>query len=309
MASLIGSLPLPVFAIMLLFLLGMAGVAGYAGVHARKRAALVTSTPTTPIGMATDGYREFEGRVEAVPGEPLTAPLTRWPCCWYHARVEKYVSRSTSSNQSSEWTVVKEWTSAAPFLVRDSTGVCVVDPHGAEVTPTDKSLWYGAKETPTDRNPAKVGPTESAKGMVEVSGGPNSKFRYSEERIYAGDPLLVLGEFTTGRFGPSADDDEEDDDFEEAADVAETDEVPDEDEADRAAGRIQDLEREDRMMDAARTVTKATISKGSGAQPFLFTTTSQADHVALSTVGGTAALGMAVIPLGLALLLIWARFG
>ena len=63
------------------------------------------------------------------------------------------------------------------------------------------------------------------------------------------------------------------------------------------------------MMDAARTVTKATISKGTGAQPFLFTTTSQADHVALSNVGGTAALGIAVIPLALALVLIWARFG
>jgi hypothetical protein len=301
------SLPLPVFVVIVLFLVGMCGIAAYAGLRARRRAALVMATPTSPIGMAADGYREFEGRVEAVPGEPLTAPLTQWPCCWYHARVEKFVSRP-SSNRSSEWTVVKEWTSGAPFLVRDSTGVCIVDPYGAEVTPADKSLWYGAKETPTDRNPAKVGPTESAKGMVEVSGGPNSKFRYSEERIYAGDALLVLGEFTTGRFGPSSDEDEEDDDAAEAEDAAETDGAQDEDESDRAVGRIQDLQKEDRMMDAARAVTKATIWKGTGAQPFLFTTTSQADHVALSTVGGTALLGMAVVPLGLVLLLIWLRF-
>jgi hypothetical protein len=297
-----------VFVVIVLFLLGMGGIAAYAGIRARRRAALVMATPTSPIGMAADGYREFEGRVEAVPGEPLTAPLTQWPCCWYHARVEKFVSRPSSSNLSSDWTVVKEWTSGAPFLVRDSTGVCIVDPYGAEVTPTDKSLWYGARETPTERNPAKVGPTESAKGMVEISGGPNSKFRYSEERIYAGDALLVLGEFTTGRFGPSSDDDEEDDDAAEAEDAVDTDGAQDEDESDRAGGRIQDLQKEDRMMDAARAVTKATIWKGSGAQPFLFTTTPQADHVALSTVGGTAGLGMAVVPLGLALLLIWLRF-
>jgi hypothetical protein len=302
------SLPLPVFVVIVLFLLGMGGIAAYAGIRARGRAALVMATPTSPIGMAADGYREFEGRVEAVPGEPLTAPLTLWPCCWYHARVEKFVSRPSSSNRSSDWTVVKEWTSGAPFFVRDSTGVCIVDPYGAEVTPTDKSLWYGARETPTDRNPAKVGPTESAKGMVEISGGPNSKFRYSEERIYAGDALLVLGEFTTGRFGPSSDDDEEDDDVAEAEDAVDTDGAQDEDESDRAGGRIQDLQKEDRMMGAARAVTKATIWKGSGAQPFLFTTTSQADHVALSTVGGTALLGMAVVPFGLALLLIWLRF-
>jgi hypothetical protein len=303
------SLPLPVFVVIVLFLGGMGGIAAYAGLRARRRAALVRATPTSPIGMAAEGYREFEGRVEAVPGEPLSAPLTQWPCCWYHARVETFVSRP-SGNRSSDWTVVKEWTSGAPFLVRDSTGVCIVDPYGAEVTPADKSLWYGARETPTDRNPAKVGPTESAKGMVEVAGGPNSKFRYSEERIYAGDPLLVLGEFTTGRFGPSSDEDEdeEDDDAAEAEDAAETDGAQDEDESDRAVGRIQDLQKEDRMMDAARAVTKATIWKGTGAQPFLFTTTSQADHVALSTVGGTALLGMAVVPFGLVLLLMWLRF-
>jgi E3 Ubiquitin ligase len=305
------SLPLPVFVVMVLFLLGMAGIAAYAGIHARRRAALVTATPTTPIGMAMDGYREFEGRVEAVPGQPLTASLTHWPCCWYHAKVEKFVVRRSGGESRSDWTTVKEWTSGAPFLVRDRTGVCVVDPYGAEVTPTDKSLWYGATATPTDRNPAKVGPTESAKGMLEVSGGPNSKFRYSEERIYAGDPLLVLGEFSSGRFDEAADDDEDDEDaIEELDEAAGGDEAEDleGDESERAAERIEDLELEDRLMDAARTVTKATIAKGSGAQPFLFTTTPQADHVAMSSVGGSAALGIAVIPLGLALLLIWLRF-
>ncbi len=255
----IASLPLPVFVVMLLFLFAMAGVAIYAGVQGRRRAALVANTPTTPIGSATAGYREFEGRIEAGPGAPLKAGLTGWPCCWFHARIEKFVGSGTSNNREAGWQTVRDWTSDRPFLVRDETGVCLVDPDGAEVTPTDKSMWYGATEKPEDRNPAKVGPTESAKGMMEVAGTPNTKYRYSEERVYAGDPLLVLGEFTAATEG--------------------------------------------------RQSRSGTIGRGSGAQPFLFTTTSQADHIALSNVGGTAAIGIAALPLGRAALLVWLRFG
>ena len=45
------------------FLLAMAGVIIVAAVQGRRRAALVKATPTTNIGMATDGYREFEGTI------------------------------------------------------------------------------------------------------------------------------------------------------------------------------------------------------------------------------------------------------
>ena len=155
------------------FLLAMAGVAIFAGLHARRRAALVKSMPTSNIGMAEDGYRELEGTIEAIPGPPVVAPLTQTPCAWYHARVEGWERSSGSSNRASAWHTMKEATSNAPLLLRDSTGVCMVFPFMAEVTPTDKSRWTGASEVPTDRNPPRLGPTESTTKMVEVSGGPN----------------------------------------------------------------------------------------------------------------------------------------
>ncbi|MGD9906475.1 MAG: hypothetical protein AB7U83_23665, partial [Vicinamibacterales bacterium] len=195
----------------------------------------------------------------------------------------------------------REWTCGAPFLVRDSTGACVVDPHRAEVTPTDKSVWYGAAETPTDRNPAKVGPTESATGMVEIAGTPNTKYRYSEARVYAGDPLLVLGEFTSGRFAP-ADEEEEDDDV-----VAEDVEDAASDDGDDDA--LADARRDDALFARARQVTRATIARGTGARPFLLSTTPQAEHVALTATGSQAAMGVAVVPLGIVVLLLWIRFG
>lgn len=196
-------------------------------------------------------------------------------------------------------------TSNTPFLVRDATGVCLVEPDGAEVTPTDKSVWYGATAMPQDRNPARVGPGESATGMVKVSGGPNSRYRYSEERIYAGNPLLVLGEFTTERhkaaFGAAGDEDDADE--EDGGDDADAD-LTDED-----RDEIAEFERAEALTARAREMTKASIGRGSGAQPFILSTTLQAVHVAQTSMGGQAALAVAVVPAAIAVLLLWARFG
>jgi hypothetical protein len=308
----IRSLPLGVFLVMLLFPLAMAAIAVFAGLHARRRAAIIQATPTSSIAMATDGYREFEGKVEAIGGATIQAPLTLAPCCWYHAKVEKW-DRVTTGDRKSDWRTVREATSDTPFFVRDASGACVVLPVLAEVTPTDRSLWYGAAEVPTDRNPKRVGPAESAKGMIEVSGGPNSKYRFSEERIYAGDPLLVLGDFSTGRFGTAssfATDDEDD------LDIA--DDESDEDGGDDDEGKdgvsADDLvwgdpERDDALLEKAREVTRATIEYGSGKQPFILTTTPQDKHVEMTGLGAKGAIGVAIVPLALAAFLLWARFG
>jgi len=294
----IAALPLPVFLLIVAFFVGMAGVAVFVGLRARRHAAVVKDTPTTPIGMATDGYREFEGTIEAIAGPPVVAPLTRWPCVWYHARVEKYEHRRSGESGQGSWVLVREWTSAAPFLVRDATGACIVSPLLAEVTPTDKSWWHGDSEAPRDRNPKKVGPAESAKGMLDVPG--SLKYRYSEERIYAGDPLLVLGEFSSNRFDRTAPDDEDDEGLH-----AEAGDDVHEGEGDSAEA----LRRDDVLFDEARKVTRAVIARGSGARPFILTTTSQAQHIALTEAGSKAAIGIAAVPLAIAAFLIWARFG
>src|SRR5262245_30111812 len=123
------------------FLLAMAGVIIVAAVQGRRRAALVKSMPTTNIGMATDGYREFEGTIQAVPGAQLLAPLTMSPCAWYSAKLEKWVK--SSGNREASWSTIMESTSSAAILLRDTTGACLVFPYLAEVTPTDKSQWTG----------------------------------------------------------------------------------------------------------------------------------------------------------------------
>ena len=274
----VASLPLGVFIIIILFFVAMAAVVIAAGATTRKRAALVKATPTSPVGMAAEGYREFEGTLEAVPGPAVAAPLTGWPCAWYHARVEQYVKSASRKGSAGSWKTVRDWTSDAPFFVRDGTGVAIVDPDRAEVTPTDKSQWTGKTERPVDRNPKKVKATESAHGAFEIA--VSGDYRYSEERIYAGYPLLVLGEVRTHTF------DAADGHVDEAADP-------------ESAARLA----------AAQKATRVTIGRGSGKQPMIITTTPQAQHIALSEKGGVAAYAVALVPLGIALWLLWARLG
>jgi hypothetical protein len=288
MGDIIRDLPLVVFMLAVAFFIAMAGVAVFASVHARRRAAIVRSMPTSPIGMAEDGYREFEGTIEAVPGKPLLAPLTRQPVVWYRARVEQV--KEGSGSESSRWHTVSDETSAAPFLVRDSTGVAIVMPLGAEVTPTDKSRWYGDSKAPKDRNPPKLKPTESTTPMIDIAG--TNTFRYYEERIYAGDPLLVHGEYASGRFASRDDSSGEDDDT-----------------GEHAGPGDEGLDEEDRILVRALEATNAKIQRGSGRQPFMMTTTSQAEHLKLTTLGSSAAIGVAAVPLAIAALLLWVRFG
>jgi len=281
MGSIIRSAPLGVFLAMVAIPLLMAGVAVFAGLRARQRAALVEATPKANIGMADDGYRQFVGTVEPIAGKPVVAPLTKSPCAWFHAKVEEFVpTQQRSRHGGREWRIVEEVESDTPFVVRDATGACTVYPARAEVTPTDNSLWYGATEQPVDTNPPRVGPGDSVKPMLETKGGPNAGYRYREERIYAGNRIVVQGAFATGLVI------EHDDDV--------SDEEVDVDEEEQA------------VQDAAGT--KASIRNGNGDPPFIIAAMARDEQVAKMSLGGSAALVVAAVPLAIAALVAWARF-
>lgn len=308
MDSMIDQLPLPVFGGVIAFLLAATAMLVAAGLHARRQSAAIKATPTSNLGMATAGYREFEGFAEAVEGLLLTSPLTDSRCVWFHAKVEKWVP-SHRSDTSAHWSTVREETSLSPFLVRDATGAAVVHPWGANVTASDKSVWYGGRVDPDDRSPARVPPVEWASPTVEISGGPNSKYRFTEERIYVDAPLLVLGEFTNARFESGFDRDT-DDEQDEAA-TLDADAVDGEESDEPSDGRRawEDETLTARIEAAADKVTQARIAKGTGTQPFILSTTLQAVQVAQSEMGSQAAFSIAPAPLLIAAFLLWVRFG
>jgi hypothetical protein len=263
------------------FLVAISGVAVAASLRARKIARTVASVNTSEISAATDSYVALEGTIKAVDSQTLVAPLTHASCCWFHVKVEAY----ESSEDSGTWRTASERTSREPFLIVDVTGECAVYPSGAEVTPTDRSVWYGPTEIPEDRNPRRVGPGDSPEGMLQVYGTPGRKFRYTEERIYDGDPLYALGKFVSTAGGED-----------------------DEDEEDEGGALGEDkFEVLDRK--AKETTPRRICSTNAKQRPFLLSTTPRERFLAVNRGGSMGAMFVATIPLGLAVIFLWQRFG
>jgi hypothetical protein len=192
-------------------------------IRALKAAIVLTPAQARP------GYCRVDGKAAPLAGKALVSPLTRGACVWYRAKVEEW---KRIDRDKSDWRVVREDESDHPFLLRHDGGEIRVEPWRAEVTPTDKSLWNGAAAEPTDRDPPRVKAWENPKGnviQVEIAGGANHRFRYTEERIYPGDPVFVLGEIVRVADEPDVDDDDEEDDQDDepvAADSDVRDEAP-----------------------------------------------------------------------------------
>jgi hypothetical protein len=268
------------------FFLAAAAICVFAAWRALRQIAAIRSVPTSSIGMADDGYRKIEGHAEAIGGLHLHAPLTGSPCVWYHMRVEQWAA---PTSEPGGWTTARESTSSAPFFVRDATGVSTVFPLDAEVTPSDKSQWYGSTLVPTDRNPPRLSPLESSQPLTEG----NARYKYFEERIYADHALTVVGEFRSGRFEASpGNDDDLDDEIGDAVESADSDDAM-----------------TDKLETIARSTTRARISAGSRQKPFIVTTQLEALHVATSKMGSEAALAMGAGLAGVAIWLLWVRFG
>jgi hypothetical protein len=138
---------------------------------------------------------ELEGHAELLPGEPIRAPLTDAECCWWRYKIER-------RGQKNNWSRVEHGASDSIFMLRDDTGRCLIDPEGAEVTPTDRSVWYGHSRHPEnrrpDRSPVKSGFSwswgSSYGGLVTGSIG-SGRYRYTEERIYPGNAVYLIGHF------------------------------------------------------------------------------------------------------------------
>jgi len=86
------------------------------------------------------------------------------------------------------------------FQLQDSTGLCHIDPEGADVTPTDKSVWHGHDRYPQSHKPKQSKATGGMAKLTKILGSDllsSGRYRYTEEHIYDGDPLYAIGLFKT----------------------------------------------------------------------------------------------------------------
>jgi hypothetical protein len=149
--------------------------------HWWKKARLIDDTPRSRIRSAAQGYVEISGRGALSENQPNLAPLTQRPCVWWSYRIERYVS----TGRHSSWRTVQSAISPLPFLLRDEEHWCVVNPAGAEVFPSESSVWRGSSEWPAT-------PGGAPGGFFGVQAG---SYRYTEHRIYEHERLDIIGEF------------------------------------------------------------------------------------------------------------------
>jgi len=171
-----------------------AATALYFGFRYLIRARLIENTPTARVRSAHQGYVELNGIARSMAGDPIHAPLTGVECCWYRTKVEKRGGKN--------WHTVQKKTSGHLFLLQDATGACIIDPDGAHVTASDRSVWYGPSRHPLHPAQSQERRTKSLMAQVakllskDISGGQR-RYRYTEERIFQGDPLYAIGLFKT----------------------------------------------------------------------------------------------------------------
>ena len=155
--------------------------------RALQRARMMEDMPTSKLRSAAQGYVELEGWARLMPGDPIHAPLSGLPCTWYSYEVEKLETGVDSQGRRrSEWRTIEKGISEAIFFLEDGTGRCIVDPDGAEVTPSIRIQWRGESPRPG------FAPIDTGWLSNLLSFG---SYRYTESRIQENDHIYAVGQF------------------------------------------------------------------------------------------------------------------
>lgn len=150
------------------------------------RARLIEDMPTSKIRSCSQGYVELYGTAKWMDGPEIHAPLSGQPCVWYSFSVEEYAQHSKQ-----KWRRIDDGVSDNLFLLEDDTGACVIDPQGAEVTPSSSNTWYGSKRISPVTH---TSPLEVLGGAIFQTG---QKYRYNEQRLDQYESLYAIGEYNS----------------------------------------------------------------------------------------------------------------
>ncbi len=126
-----------------------------------KRVRTIADIATSRIGSAAQGYVELYGRASVDADNLIKSPLSGISCIWFRYWVY------TKDNSEREWRETSKGTSQSMFEIKDSTGICQVDPDDAEIISPDRRVSY--------------------QGI----------YKHVEEMLFAGGSVYVLGEFST----------------------------------------------------------------------------------------------------------------
>ena len=146
-----------------------------------SRDRLLADTPLVKIRSAAQGYVKVAGRAAPAGAAPLAAPLSGRPCVWWSYTLEH---NEANDRGDKRWRTVETATSVDLFALEDGDARCLVGPVNAEITPTSRDVWCGARPYP---------------GTIPSRPRPEAQldfddYRYTERLLSVGDRLSVLGE-------------------------------------------------------------------------------------------------------------------
>lgn len=179
----------------IVFLLA-SGFAAFALISARKnfiKSRLIEDMPTSLIRSASQGYVELVG-LATLKGQGLKAPLSGRPCLWWRYKIERH----QKSGKSSSWKTVEKGVSKSDFFMDDGSGICRIEPAGAEISCLHKKIWYGHSRTPPTATIKAPKPGLLNRLQPFLNSG---RYRYTEFLIREGDPLYLLGHFVSDASG------------------------------------------------------------------------------------------------------------
>ena len=154
----------------------------YRGFRMLQLKRLIMNTPTSKVRGASLGLVEVSGL--AVGPYTITAPLTGYPCYYYHTTVWQ---RSRGKNKN--WQKVDELRLNVPFYLDDNTGRLLVDPRGAQMElHCDFKQQYGSNIMFDDFVPENVRHYLASRGI-----STESPLRVEEYCIKPKNALYILG--------------------------------------------------------------------------------------------------------------------
>ena len=107
----------------------------WAALSAKRFRQFILDTPRSKIGSAAQGFVELQGKCEFY-GNRVTQGFMHGPPCVWHRYSVGYPENETSQSGQSD----------LPFVIRDETGTCVVNPDGAKIISSGRRSWsHGGK--------------------------------------------------------------------------------------------------------------------------------------------------------------------
>ena len=132
----------------------------FAWLSSLNRLRAIRDTPTSKVASAAQGYVELIGRGEPFGSPPMLSKLNQLPCLWYRYKIEQ-------RDFENKWKIIDHGESSDSFVLRDDTGMCVVDPEQAEVITQHREEWK------------------------------KDDCRYTEWKLIPHDTVYVIGQFRT----------------------------------------------------------------------------------------------------------------